>query len=82
LTEPIPHAGSPHVEVLIQELNNQALIYQLTAQVPMDSTKLEELEETNTFTTRGTSRYDSHHFYGVIIDTGASKYSTARYGQF
>ena len=57
-------------------------MHQLTAQVPVDSTKLEELEETNTFTTRSTSRYDLHYFYRVVIDTGASKYSTAGYGQF
>jgi len=74
----IPYVGSPHAEVLIKELNNQALLHQLTAQV----LKLEELEETTTFTTRSMSRYDSHHFYRVVIDTGASKYSTAGYGQF
>ena len=79
LTEPaIPHAGSPHAEVLIKELNNQALLHQLTAQVP----KPEEPEETTTFTTRSMSRYNSHHFYRVVINTGASKYSTAGYGQF
>ena len=51
-------------------------------QVPVDFTKPEEPEETTTFTTRSMSRYDSHHFYGVVIDTGALKYSTAGYGQF
>jgi hypothetical protein len=30
----------------------------------------------------GTSRYDSRHFYGIVIDTGASKYSTAGFDQF
>ena len=30
----------------------------------------------------GTSRYDSRHFYGIVIDTGASKYSTASFDQF
>jgi hypothetical protein len=81
LTEPaISYAGSPYAEVLIKELNNQALMYQLTTQVPINSTKPEELEETTTFTTRSMSRYDSYHFYGVVINTGASKYSTAGYG--
>ena len=79
LTEPaIPHARSPHAKVLIKELNNQALLHQLTAQVP----KPEEPEETTTFTTKSIFRYNSHHFYRVVIDTGASKYSTAGYGQF
>jgi hypothetical protein len=72
----IPHAGSPHAEVLIKELNNQALLHQLTAQV----SKPEEPEETTTFTTGSMSRYDSHHFYRVVIDTRALKYSTAGYG--
>jgi len=40
------------------------------------------VDDTNTFTTGSTSRYDSHYFYGVVIDTRASKYSTAGYGQF
>jgi hypothetical protein len=83
LTKPaIAHIGSPHAEVLIEELNNQALMHQLMAQVPIDSTKPKEVEETTTFTTGSTSRYDSHHFYGVVINTRASKYSTARCGQF
>jgi hypothetical protein len=83
LTEPaISHTGSPYIEVLIKELNNQALMYQLMTQVPIDSTKPEELEETTTFTTGSMSRYNSHHFYGVVINTGALKYSTAGYGQF
>jgi len=83
LTEPtIAHAGSPHAKVLIKELNNQALIHRLIAQVPINTTKLEEIEETTTFTTRSMSRYNLHYFYRVVIDTGASKYSTAGYGQF
>jgi len=45
----------------------------------MDSTKLKELEETNTFTTRSTFKYNLHHFYKVVINTGASKYSIAGY---
>jgi hypothetical protein len=48
--------------------------------MPTDSSKLEDLVDT--FTTRGISRYDSYHFYGVVINTGASKYSTTGYGQF
>jgi hypothetical protein len=79
LTKPaIAYARSPYAEVLIKELNNQALTYQLIAQVP----KPEKAEETITFTTRSISRYNLHYFYRVIINTRASKYSTARYGQF
>ena len=40
------------------------------------------VEDTYAFTVKGTSRYDSCHFYGIVIDTGASKYSTAGFDQF
>ena len=39
-------------------------------------------EDAYTFTAGGTSRYDSYRFYRVVIDTGASKYSTAGLDQF
>ena len=39
-------------------------------------------EDTQTFTVGGTSRYGSQRFYGIVIDTGASKYSTAGLDQF
>ncbi len=29
-----------------------------------------------------TSRYDSQHFYGIMVNTGAAKLSTAGLGQF
>jgi hypothetical protein len=51
-------------------------------QVFTDLPGLEETEDTNTFITRNTSRYDSYYFYGVVINTGISKYLTAGYGQF
>jgi hypothetical protein len=57
-------------------------MHQLIAQVPINSTKLEELKETDTFTTRSTSKYNLYHFYKVVINTRALKYSIARYKQF
>jgi len=57
-------------------------MHQLTAQVLIDSIKLEELEETNTFTTKSTFKYNLHYFYKVVINTRASKYFTAKYKQF
>jgi len=30
----------------------------------------------------GTSRYNTNRFYGIVIDTGAAKYSTAGFDQF
>jgi hypothetical protein len=42
-----------------------------------------ELLTTELLTTgSNTSRYSSDHFYGIVIDTGASKYSTAGFAQF
>ena len=57
-------------------------MHQLTAQVPVDSTKLEELEETITFITRSMSKYNLYYFYKVVINTRASKYFTTKYRQF
>ena len=57
-------------------------MHRLIAQVPINTIKLEETKETITFTTKSISKYNSHHFYKVVIDTGASKYSTASYRQF
>jgi hypothetical protein len=34
------------------------------------------IEDARTFIVRGTSRYDTNRFYGIVIDTRATKYST------
>jgi len=57
-------------------------MHRLIAQVPINTIKLEETKETITFTTKSISKYNSHHFYKVVIDTGASKYSITGYRQF
>jgi hypothetical protein len=71
----------------VDNLNNQALVHQLTAQLPseqMDNSTDDLTDDLTDNLTAGstTNRYDSHRFYRVVIDTGASKYSTAGYGQF
>ena len=40
------------------------------------------VEDAYAFTVKGTSRYDSRHFYGIVIDTGISKYLTTGFDQF
>lgn len=40
------------------------------------------MPDTNPFAYIATNRYSSDKFYGIMIDTGASKYSTAGYGQY
>jgi hypothetical protein len=72
LTGPVHYA-----ETLVYDLNNQALVHQLTTQSPS-----EPEEVADNLTTGDTSRYGSYCFYGIVIDTGASKYSTAGFGQF
>ena len=57
-------------------------MHQLTAQVPINSTKLEKLKETNTFITRSISKYNLYYIYKVIINTRALKYFIAGYRQF
>jgi len=36
------------------------------------------IEDARTFIVGGISRYGTNRFYGIIIDTRAAKYSTAR----
>lgn len=38
--------------------------------------------ESDPFSYIATERYTCKEFYGIMIDTGASKYSTAGYGQY
>jgi hypothetical protein len=62
---------------LVDELTSLSFTHQLTGE--NYTVEPEELpaEDTQTFTVGGTSRYSSQRFYGIVIDTGASKYSTA-----
>jgi len=57
---------------------NRSCTYLLTGEnYTTESSKL-PIEDARTFIVRGTSRYDTNYFYGIIIDTGAAKYSTTR----
>jgi len=61
---------------LVNNLINRSYTYLLTGENhTMESSKL-LIEDTWTFIVRGTSRYDTNCFYGIVIDTGATKYST------
>jgi len=42
-----------------------------------ESSKL-PIEDTRTFIVGDISRYNTNYFYGIVIDTGATKYLTAR----
>jgi hypothetical protein len=55
---------------------NYSYTYLLTGEnYTTESSKL-PIEDTRTFIIKGTSRYDTNRFYGIIIDTRATKYST------
>lgn len=68
------------------ELANKAFVHQLTSIAPTVEFEAEKASESLTpeslTTGSNTSRYGTDHFYGIIIDTGASKYSTAGFAQF
>ena len=67
---------------LIDTLNSLTLIYQITSKTLTSELTELILEDTYTFITSDISRYNSHYFYGIIINTGVSKYSTADFRQF
>ena len=72
----------PYAKALVDNLNNQALIHQLTTQLPSKQDNLIN-SFADSFTTKNTkSKYNSRQFYRVIIDIGALKYSIAKFGQF
>ena len=72
--------ANTHEKGLINDLNSLSLIHQLTGENPI--LKLNEVKDVYTFTIEGKSRYDSYHFYGIVIDTRVSKYSIAGFNQF
>jgi hypothetical protein len=65
----ITNISSENATILVQELANRSLLYRLLPDAAKE-------------TTPRTARYDSSKFYGVMIDTGAAKRSTAGLGQF
>ena len=68
---------------IVDDLTSLALLHELTGENRTVNPDDSVVEDPQTFTTAsGISRYDSEHFYGIVIDTGASKFSTAGVGQF
>ena len=59
----------------IETLLNQAYLHQLSP----DTTPKAGLDDraVDSFASEALSRYDSSQFYGIVIDTGAAKRSTA-----
>jgi hypothetical protein len=70
-----------YAQELINKLVDRVFIHQITAQGPMvDTSTSSQVEPATSFITG--SRYNAEQFHSIIIDTGASSYSTARIGQF
>jgi hypothetical protein len=57
-------------------------MHQLTNRLPSKPKDILTNDLIDNFTTKNTFKYNSYHFYKVIINTGALKYSTAGYRQF
>jgi hypothetical protein len=71
-----PTPAIPITNTLVDNLTSLSLIYQMTGENhALEPT--EQIEDAQTFTVNGISRYDTHCFYGVVINTGASRFSTA-----
>jgi hypothetical protein len=67
---------------LVNNLINRSCTHLLIGENHTTESSKPPIEDTRTFTVGGTSRYDTNHFYGIVIDTGATKYSTASFDQF
>jgi hypothetical protein len=80
LTAPATLTGTANT--LVDDLTSLSLLHRLTGETRTLTPGEALIEDTFAFTAEATSRYDSSRFYGVVIDTGASKYSTAGFGQF
>jgi hypothetical protein len=61
---------------IASKLADRSTLHAITGQSPAT------IADTDLFIYTSTTRYNSTTFYGVMIDTGASKKSTAGYGQY
>ena len=64
---------------LTQHLENRAFEHAITR---IDPTNYIDPHSTNSFSFLTSSRYAKDLFYGIVIDTGASRNSTAGYNQY
>jgi hypothetical protein len=77
-----PAISTSIANALVNDLTSHSLLHQLTGETPALKPDKTSIEDPYALLTEGTSRYDSGRFYGVVIDTSASKYSTASFSQF
>jgi hypothetical protein len=80
-----PAAPAPLIttaNTLVDNLTSLSLIYQITGENHTLEPIKPLMEDAQTFTVNGISRYNTYRFYGIVINTGASRYSTAGSDQF
>jgi hypothetical protein len=77
-----PAVSTSIANALVDDLTSHSLLHQLTGETLTLKPDETSIEDPYALLAEGTSRYDSSHFYGIVIDTGASKYSTAGFSQF
>jgi hypothetical protein len=64
---------------LINNLINRSYTYLLMGENYTTESSKSPIEDARTFIVGGIFRYDTNRFYGIIIDTGATKYLTASF---
>jgi hypothetical protein len=64
---------------LVNDLNSLSLVHQLTGENLTLKLNESPVKDVYAFAMEGTSRYDSRHFYEIVINTGTSKYSIASF---
>ena len=69
-------------QFLTEILTNQSCLHQITAEKPVQKYDTEPQTIDSLIAGGQESRYDLKSFYGIVIDTSASKFSTAGYPQF
>jgi hypothetical protein len=67
---------------LVNDLTSYSLLHQLTSETLTLKPNEMSIEDLYALLMEGTSRYDSNHFYGIVIDTNMSKYSITGFSQF
>jgi hypothetical protein len=70
------------VNTFVNDLNSLLLVYQLISENLTLKPDESLVKDAHAFTVKGTSRYDSRHFYGIVIDTRTFKYLTINFNQF
>ena len=71
-----------HAEIMISNLANRSFEHSLTGTGPVTYNDSIIKADSDPFIYVATERYTSDKFYGIMIDTGASKHSTAGYRQY